>query len=55
MSADVWRGLREKWEDRFLRRDRGDPGGESGASYVGGALYFPERKDQGRSFLRDVP
>ena len=39
MSADVWGGQGE-WEDRFLRRDRGDPGGESGASYVGGALYF---------------
>ena len=23
-----------------MRRDRGDPGGESGASYVGGTLYF---------------
>ena len=32
MSADVWGGQGE-WEDRFLRRDRGDPGGESGASY----------------------
>lgn len=30
MSADVWGGQGE-WEDRFLRRDRGDPGGESGA------------------------
>lgn len=39
MSADV-RGGQGEWEDRFLRRDRGDPGGESGASYVGGALYF---------------
>lgn len=39
MSADVWGGQGE-WKDRFLRRDRGDPGGESGASYVGGALYF---------------
>ena len=39
VSADVYGGQGE-WEDRFVRRDRGDPGGESGASYVGGTLYF---------------